>query len=56
MRPRAIADLSQLKDKELFSKISQGMALVVSNADDLCRDAKTLLDQGQHRSSGESQV
>jgi len=43
VRPRAIKDLSQLSDAELFSELSKGLRLFVGNAIRLWRDARKLL-------------
>jgi len=43
VKPRAIKDLSQLDDAELFSEVSKGLRLCVVNSLRLWRDARELL-------------
>jgi AbiV family abortive infection protein len=49
MRPRAIKDLSQLEDAELFVEIAEGMRLCAANALRLWRDARKLLMANRHQ-------
>lgn len=44
MRARAIRDLSQLSDADLFVSVAEGLSLIVTNARRLYNDAKNLAD------------
>lgn len=47
MRPRALADLTQLGDEELFAELARGMRLSLTNALRLWRDAGRLATAGR---------
>lgn len=51
MRPRATADLDRLSDPEFFAEMSTGMRAVLRNALSLAEDARSLAENGCHRST-----
>jgi AbiV family abortive infection protein len=51
MRPRAIADLTQLADPEFIDQISLGMRAVLENARVLVEDARLLWDAQRYRAA-----
>ena len=51
MRPRAIADLTQLNDVAFLREVSAGMQAVLRNAQGLFQDAGELWNIGRHRAA-----
>src|SRR5437867_1460482 len=52
MEPKAIGDLVQLKDDELFGVVAEGMRLVYENAIALAADAEVLAKEERLRGCG----
>ncbi len=51
MRVRAIKDLNQLSDSDLFKEVSQGLEFTLENANSIISDAHVLLEQDRHHST-----
>lgn len=49
MRVKAICDLNQLSDKDLFKEVSEGMSCIIENSTKIYSDARKLIEKRGHR-------
>ncbi len=49
MRVKAICDLNQLSDEDLFKKVSEGMSCIIENSTKIYSDARKLIEKRGHR-------